>query len=133
MRDFSNKMILKGIKKENGLQAWMSAQLMYITKNDVPMDAFEVWLQLNEENLHSELVRQDVLILTGRDDHFIPFKAHEMQVKALTNAKSVTAKIFSKETHAHNHCQIGNIKLALDVILNWIPDVSSKTVNALVP
>ncbi|UCF04537.1 MAG: hypothetical protein JSV33_11460, partial [bacterium] len=129
MRNYSNKMILKGIKKGDGMQAWMSAQLMYVTKKEIPMDAFDFWLQLNEENLHSELVEQDVLILTGRNDHFIPFKMHHMQVKALKNAKSVTAKVFTKETHAHNHCQIGNIKLALDVILKWIPDVYSKTVK----
>jgi len=81
-------------------------------------------LQLNEENLHSELVKQDVLILTGRNDHFISFKAHAMQVKALTNANSVTAEVFTKETHAHNHCQIGNIGLALDVMVKWIEEKS---------
>ena len=76
--------------------------------------------QLNEENLHSELVKQDVLILSGRKDHFIPFKMHKMQVKALTNAKSVTARVFTKEEHAQNHCQIGNIGLALDTMIDWI-------------
>jgi len=111
-------------KKEKGIQAWMSAQLMYITKKQMPMDAFDFWLQLNEKNLHSELVKQDVLILTGRNDHFISFKAHAMQVKALTNANSVTAKVFTKETHAHNHCQIGNIGLALDVMVKWIEEKS---------
>lgn len=124
MRNYSNKMILKSIKKEKGIQAWMSAQLMYITKKQMPMDAFDFWLQLNEKNLHSELVKQDVLILTGRNDHFISFKAHAMQVKALTNANSVTAKVFTKETHAHNHCQIGNIGLALDVMVKWIEEKS---------
>jgi len=124
MRNYSNKMILKSIKKEKGIQAWMSAQLMYITKKQMPMDAFDFWLQLNEENLHSELVKQDVLILTGRNDHFISFKAHAMQVKALTNANSVTAEVFTKETHAHNHCQIGNIGLALDVMVKWIEEKS---------
>ncbi len=43
-----------------------------------------------------------------------------MQVKALTNARSVTARIFTKEEQAHNHCQIGNICLALDVMVKWI-------------
>jgi len=124
MRNYSNKMILKSIKKEKGIQAWMSAQLMYITKKQMPMDAFDFWLQLNEKNLHSELVKQDVLILTGRNDHFVSFKAHAMQVKALTNANSVTAKVFTKETHAHNHCQIGNIGLALDVMVKWIEEKS---------
>jgi hypothetical protein len=31
-RGYSNKMTLKEIKKGNGMQAWMAAQLMYITK-----------------------------------------------------------------------------------------------------
>ncbi len=47
----------------------------------------------------------------------IPFKMHDMQVKALTDAKSVTDKVFTKEEHAQNHCQIGNIGLALDVMV----------------
>ena len=123
MRNYSNKMVLKGLKK-GGLQAWMSAQLMYITKKDMPMDAFDVWLQLNEQNLKSEQVNQDVLILTGRNDHFIPFRAHDMQIKALANAKSITAKVFRKETQAHNHCQIGNIGLALGIMEKWIKDKS---------
>jgi pimeloyl-ACP methyl ester carboxylesterase len=120
MRNYSNRMILKAINKGRGMQAWMSAQLMYITKKETPMEAFDVWLQLNEKNLRSDLVKQDVLILTGRKDHFIPFKAHEMQVKALSNAKSISARVFTQEEQAHNHCQIGNIRLALDTMVKWI-------------
>ncbi|GAG11749.1 unnamed protein product [marine sediment metagenome] len=45
---------------------------------------------------------------------------HGKQVKALTNAKSVTARVFTKEEHAQNHCQIGNVGLALDVMVKWI-------------
>ncbi len=121
-RNFTNKMTVKSIKKEKGLEAWMIGNLQYITKTETPMDAFDVWLQLNKENLHSELVKQDVLYLTGRNDHFVPFKMHDIQVKALTNAKSVTGIVFSKETNAHNHCQIGNIELALNTMIEWIKD-----------
>lgn len=124
LRGLSNKIALRAIKKGRGMDAWVSAQMMYITKKKSPMDAFDIMLQMNEENLHSDLVRQDVLILTGRNDHFIPFRAHDMQVKALTNAKSVTGRVFTKEEHAHNHCQIGNTGLALDVMMKWISDVS---------
>jgi pimeloyl-ACP methyl ester carboxylesterase len=123
-RRFTNRMALRALRKGRGMEAWMTAQLMYITMKDTPLDAFDVWLQLNEKNLHSELVKQDVLILTGRNDHFIPFKAHDMQIKALTNAKSVTGRVFTKEEQAHNHCQIGNIGLALDVMVNWIEEKS---------
>jgi hypothetical protein len=80
---------------------------------------------LNEKNIHSELVKQDVLILTSRNDHFIPFKMHEMQLKALVNAKSVTGRIFTKEEHAENHCQTGNIGLSLDVMIKWIEEKST--------
>jgi hypothetical protein len=125
LKNLSNKMILNALKKGSGMQAWQSFQMMYITKKEIPMDAFEEMVfKMNEENLHSELVKQDVLVLTGRNDHFIPFKAHKMQVRALTNAKSVTAKVFTKETHANNHCQIGNTGLMLDSIVKWVEGIS---------
>ena len=110
--------------KKDGLHAWSISNLIYITNTKTPMDAADVAFQLNEKNLHSELVKQDVLILTGEKDHFIPFKMHHMQVKALTNAKSVTARVFTKEEHAQNHCQIGNIGLALDTMIDWIKKTS---------
>jgi len=47
-----------------------------------------------------------------------------MQIKALTNAKSVTGRVFTEDEQAHNHCQIGNIGLALDVMLKWIDEKS---------
>jgi len=75
---------------------------------------------MTAENLHSDLVKQEVLILTGRKNHLVPFKMHNLQVKALANARSVTAKVFTKEEYAQNHCQIGNIGLLLDVVTRWI-------------
>jgi len=79
-----------------------------------------ILLQFNEDNLHSELVTQDVLILTGAKDHFIPLKMHDKQVSALRNAKSVSERIFTEKDHAENHCQIGNIGLALEVMEKWL-------------
>lgn len=118
-REYLNKMSLKSLKKD-GMLKWTLGNLMYITDKKTPVDAMEVAFQLTADNLHSDLVRQDVLILTGRNDHFIPFKMHKMQIKALTNAKSITARIFTKNDHAQNHCQIGNVGLALDSIVKWI-------------
>ncbi len=106
--------------KKKQMYSWFVNNLMYITNKEVPIEGFDVLLQLNEENLHSDLVKQDVLVLTGRKDHMIPFKMHNVQVKALTNARSVTGRVFTKEENAQNHCQIGNIGLALDVMMKWI-------------
>jgi pimeloyl-ACP methyl ester carboxylesterase len=110
--------------RKDPFHRWQISQAMYITKAATPAAAMRTLLQLNEKNLHCELIGQDVLILTGREDHFIPFKMHDMQVRALTNARSVRARVFTKEEQAHNHCQIGNIGLALDVMTQWIRDVS---------
>jgi alpha-beta hydrolase superfamily lysophospholipase len=122
-RNFANNVMVKKMKK-NLMYSWFVNNLMYITNKEVPIEAFDVLMQFNEENLHSDLVRQDVLILTGREDHLIPFKMHDMQVKALTSARSVTGRAFSKEENAQNHCQIGNIGLALDVMEKWIIEKS---------
>jgi len=105
-------------------ERWGINNLMYITKSDSPMDATDVLLQFNEENLHSDKVLQDVLILTGAEDHFIPLKMHYKQVSALKNARSVTTRIFTKEEEAQNHCQIGNMGLALQVMVKWIDERS---------
>ena len=97
---------------------------MYITKKDNPLDASKMMLEMSEENLHSDLVKQDVLILTGEEDHFIPLKMHHKQVNALTNANSITEKIFTREEQGQNHCQIGNFGLAVDVMAKWIKNHS---------
>jgi pimeloyl-ACP methyl ester carboxylesterase len=118
--NFMNRMADMKFENREGVASWMVDHLKYITKKTKPLEALDLYLQLNEKNIHSELVKQDVLILTSRNDHFIPFKTHRMQIKALTNANSITARIFTKNDHAQNHCQIGNIGLALDVMVKWI-------------
>ncbi len=118
-RNFTNQSMINKMKKDIRY-SWFVNHLMYITNFDVPIEAFDVLLQFNEQNLHSEKVHQDVLILTGKEDHMIPLKMHGLQVKALVNAKSVTDKIFSREDQAQNHCQVGNLGLALEVMNNWI-------------
>ncbi|MFC2010220.1 alpha/beta hydrolase family protein [Chloroflexota bacterium] len=124
LRKFTNNMMLKQIK-QGGMPAWQTSNLLYITRKRTPIEALDIMAQMNEKNLHSEMVEQDVLILTGRNDHLIPFKMHRKQVKALTNAKSVTAKVFTKEENAQNHCQIGNAALALKEMVKWLDEKSS--------
>lgn len=123
MRDYSDKITLNRMRKDM-MHAWTISNLMYIADKSTPMDALDVAIQLNSDNLHSELVKQDVLILTGKEDHFIPFKMHALQVKALTNAKSVTGRIFTRAEQAQNHCQVGNTDLALNVMVDWLESKS---------
>jgi len=128
-RNFTNKAIIKKMKK-NLFYSWFVNHLMFVTNINVPIEAFDVLLQFNEENLHSDLIKQDVLILTGREDHMIPFKMHDLQVKALTNARTVTTRVFTNDENAQNHCQVGNLGLAIDTMLKWIEEkISTKCEN----
>lgn len=118
--NFMDRMANMKFENKENLASWMVDHMKYITMKSKPMDALDLYLQLNETNIHSELVKQDVLILTSKNDHFVPLKMHEMQMNALVNAKSVTGRIFTKEEHAENHCQSGNIELALETMSEWI-------------
>lgn len=96
------------------------SNLIYITKIEAPMSAFDYAMQLNEANLHCELVDRDVLLMTSREDHFIPYKLHDRQVELLSNTKSLTDRVFTRDESAQNHCQIGNVGLALETMATWI-------------
>ena len=119
LRGFSDWTARRKMEK-NEMHRWSIGNLMFMTDSRTPMEAMDTALRLSARNLHSELVEQDVLILTGSEDHYIPLKMHGMQVKALVNAKSVTGRVFTREEQAQNHCQIGNIGLALDVMAEWL-------------
>lgn len=104
-------------------EKWGIDNLQYMMMADSILEATHELLKFNEANQRPDLVTQDVLILTGAEDHFIPVKMHDIQVRALRNARSMTEFIFGPETQAHNHCQVGNFGLALDTMLNWLNDL----------
>lgn len=116
---------MRAMPQEN----WGIINMMYITKTATPLDGSKLMMQFNEENQHPDRVTQDVLILTGADDHFIPLKMHDLQMAALTNARSLTGRIFTAEEQASNHCQVGNIGLAVDVMENWLRETETAPVR----
>ena len=112
------EMKMKLMPQEN----WGAVNLMYIMRRDDPVAASLDFLAFNANNLLSNRVTQDVLILTGAEDHFIPMKIHDLQVAALTNARSVTPRIFTRAEQAQNHCQVGNMGLALETMAAWVAE-----------
>lgn len=119
LTEFTNNATIRAMKK-GGLKSWYFSNLIYMTGANRPIDAVRYLTKLNAEALHCDRITQDVLILTGRDDHFAPFKMHKKQVKALVNANTVTERVFYKDSSASNHCQIGNMPLNLKVMTEWI-------------
>jgi pimeloyl-ACP methyl ester carboxylesterase len=116
---FTSNEIRKAIQK-GGMKSWYFNNLMYMLDTDKPIEAVQFITGLTADKLHCNRITQDVLILTGRNDHFVPFKMHKKQIDALIHANSVTGRVYRKESSASNHCQVGNMALALKTMLDWM-------------
>lgn len=69
-------------------------------------------------------ITQDVLLLGGEKDAMISSKIHREQEDEMPNAKSVKVRILTDADEASDHCNFGNIKLAMDVMLEWLSEIS---------
>lgn len=74
----------------------------------------------------SRHVEGDVLLLAGAEDHYVPLSQFYRQTWALTAARSITGRIFTRAEQAQNHCQVGNAGLALNVITEWIDGIGRR-------
>lgn len=88
-----------------------------------PAFAVDWILGMNAEHIGSHLVDQDTLLLGGEKDRFQSPRLLELQKEALTNARSVQSRIFTREEQAANHCQMGNLGLALDTMVLWLTEL----------
>jgi pimeloyl-ACP methyl ester carboxylesterase len=96
------------------------AQTLYLLDSDDPVDVVDWFLGMNADHLGSERVTQDVLLMCGEHDTFQPPSLTQAQAKALTAARSVTVRMFSRAEHADQHCQMGNLDLACRVLTEWL-------------
>ena len=73
----------------------------------------------------SPLVTQDVLLMAGAEDHYIPVHQLPDQIATLTHVRSLTARLFTRPEQAQNHVQVGNMGLAFRVILDWMESLGT--------
>ena len=99
--------------------AWGLQQGMHITGTVTPYDFLRASTALNTRRA-SRQVTADVLLLAGADDHYVPLKQLGRQAASLTAARSVTTRTFTAAEQAGNHCQVGNIGVAVRVIAAWL-------------
>ncbi len=55
----------------------------------------------------AQRIKNDVLILAGVEDHFVPIEQVAQFEKALTAARSVTTKVYDRSSGGAEHCQLG--------------------------
>ncbi len=65
-------------------------------------------------------VKQDFLLMTGTQDHFVDMNMYYQMERSLTQVRSFTGRIFTEKENAENHCQFGNLELALRTMAAWI-------------
>lgn len=101
---------------------WLFGQGYHIYENvHTPCEYFNCIKQYHTRELSAQ-IRQDTLVLAGASDIYTVFLKE--QEEALTHARSVKTRLFTKEEQADSHCQMGNVKLVLDEITKWIEEVS---------
>jgi alpha-beta hydrolase superfamily lysophospholipase len=104
--------------KKNMVADWGIRQSMYILGAKTPYEYLSKIKAFRVKTAH--LVKQDVLLMAGTEDFGIPVEQFYQQIEALKNVRSLTARLFTRAEQAQNHCQVGNLELALDVIVDWI-------------
>ena len=119
-----NKLVGFAMKKSL-LAQWAFTQGMHITHTKTPFE-FYCKLQLHTLEPIAEKITQDVLLLAGEKDHYIPKEQFEKARAELINARSLKARMFTVEEGGEQHCQIGNHKLAIDEIVGWLEQIEDR-------
>lgn len=107
------------IKDKDPVVSWSMDHGVSVSGGETPYD-FLKWASGLQSDRFCDLVKQDVLILAGQDDHLVPMTQFYAQIARLNNVRSLTTRIFTAAEHASSHCQIGNVDLAMAVIGNWL-------------
>jgi pimeloyl-ACP methyl ester carboxylesterase len=126
MKTHAEKMfnaLLDRIMEKSALFEWAMQQAMLVMGVSTSFEVFRLSRFYTTRDI-SSLVNQDVMLMAGSEDHVIPLDHFHEQARILINARSVTARLFTREEQAQNHCQIGNLSLAVESITGWIDKAS---------
>lgn len=80
-------------------------------------------LKLYDLSPVAERITQDMLIIGADRDHFIDYRMIGGEISMLKNVRSLTFRLFTDKEEAQNHCNVGNTKLVLDTICNWVEQI----------
>jgi pimeloyl-ACP methyl ester carboxylesterase len=116
--------IMSGVKKnplalkDPGV-SWAYHNALWTMGTTNPEDTLEAFSHYKLAPV-ADRIRQDVLILAGMEDHFIPLHQVADFEKSLVNARSVTTRIFDPASGGSEHCQCGAISLVHAAVFDWL-------------
>ena len=101
---------------------WMTKLAIHNTGVKTPYEMLKHYQTYETASISSQLT-QDVLLMAGAEDHYIPVHQLPDQIATLTNVRSLTARLFTRAEQAQNHVQVGNFGLAFRTIIDWMTDL----------
>jgi pimeloyl-ACP methyl ester carboxylesterase len=107
---------------------WGVRQGMHVTGSSSPYEFLRETMRYETGSVSRD-VTQDVLLMAGAQDHYVPVNQFAQQISLLTSARSVTARLFTCSEQAQNHVQVGNLRLSLDVMLSWLEGLDARDLN----
>jgi alpha-beta hydrolase superfamily lysophospholipase len=124
--------IARRVAKKSPIAQWGIETGMHVTGSSSPYGYFQSTKAFVTADV-SALIKQDVLLLAGSEDHLVPMAHFYHQIKTLKNARSITARLFTKSDNAQSHCQVGNYGLAFRTIVNWLDAMQVQALDAVLP
>lgn len=114
-----NALVRRKMRHDN-LANWGISHGMDITQTDSPYNFYQA---IEKHNLRNILhhIDQDVLLLAGEKDHYIPLWQFNYLSQHLPEAQ-VTSRLFTKAEGGEQHCRVGNYEVALDTIYRWLKE-----------
>jgi alpha-beta hydrolase superfamily lysophospholipase len=103
---------------------WAMQLAMHNSGLRTPYEVMKHYQKYETASISSRLT-QDVLLMAGAEDHYIPVHQLPDQIATLTHVRSLTARLFTRAEQAQNHCQVGNMGLAFRVILEWMESLGA--------
>ena len=82
----------------------------------------EILIEMKEYSLRGieSEIEQDVLLLAGDNDMYVPTKRTSFLRNRLINASKVESFIFNEESGGQYHCQVGNKSLAFEKVISFL-------------
>jgi pimeloyl-ACP methyl ester carboxylesterase len=117
--------LIRKLSKKSLMLEWGVAQGMHVMGTATPYDFLRKCMLFNTAEV-SPLIEQDVLLMGGQEDHYIPLHQFFDQGRMLTNVRSLTSRLFTRKETAQNHCQLGNVGLSVKVIVNWVEQTNDE-------
>ena len=115
---------LPRLVRQSPVLEWGIAQACHVFGCERPATAFRAAQTFHTRDV-SERVRQDVLLLAGARDHYVPLSQLWDQMGLMSNARSITARVFTAQEQAQAHCQVGNLPLAIGTISDWVHKITA--------